>query len=91
MRRNSIILSDDGRKVTTATRRDSGGVILNQATSFVMLSADEWDALLQFVGTTPQLGKLQRVPVAGSTGTAPPVARVGQLDDAENRAAPLVS
>ena len=33
MRRNSIILSDDGRRLTTASRRDNGGVILDQATS----------------------------------------------------------
>ena len=64
MRRNSVILSDDGRRLTTASRRDTGGVILNQSTSYIMLSADEVEALFQFLDEAPRLGQLQRFPVA---------------------------
>lgn len=61
---DTIVISTKYRTPTTATRRDTGGVVLRQGHRYVALDAGELDAVVEFANDAPRLGELQCFPIA---------------------------
>jgi hypothetical protein len=54
---DTAVISDPLRTPITAQKRETGGVVIRSARSFIALSDSEISRLIEFV--SPQLGQLQ--------------------------------